>query len=241
MAEGILFIFEGKIKEPQIYKNMASLFFKDKNKVHIYTTFKTVIYTLWKEINKIGFIDDINIIDLLKEYDDECRHELSTISSRNISQIYLFFDHDGHATNASDDKLKEMVEYFDNEFDKGKLFISYPMAESLQDLQGTVPFQNKVFPIVENQAYKKTVRQTTIYNHINQLDMDCWNILLEKNSYKANLIVEGAFSKPEVIHSQPTIFQHQLEKHIIPNAEVSILSAFPLFLIDYFGLSLIEK
>jgi hypothetical protein len=245
MSEGILFIFEGKKQEPKIYRNMCSLFFENNNEnnLHIYTSFKTVIYKLWKEINEIGFIDDINIVDLLKDYCEECKKDLEGVSYRDISQVYLFFDHDGHASNASDENLMEMLDYFDDEFDKGKLFINYPMTESLQDVLSETPYKEKVCSISENRNYKVLVKKmmTPPYGHIGRLDESNWGCLLEKNAYKANYIITGEYLKPKKLHSQINIFEQQLVKHINPKKEVSILNGFPLFLIDYFGLSLIKE
>jgi hypothetical protein len=52
---------------------------------------------------------------------------------------------------------------------------------------------------------------------------------------KMNFIVYDSFSFPDKIIQQFIIFSMQLEKHIIPNSSVSVLSAFPVFLHDYYG------
>ncbi|TOP22640.1 hypothetical protein CGH19_24830, partial [Vibrio parahaemolyticus] len=43
-----------------------------------------------------------------------------------------FFDYDAHVPNSSNEKIKELLNFFSEETDKGKLFISYPMIESMK-------------------------------------------------------------------------------------------------------------
>ena len=57
------------------------------------------------------------------------------IKSSDFSEIYLFFDYDFQNTNLTldqmNERLQEMLEMFDDETDNGKLYVSYPMVESL--------------------------------------------------------------------------------------------------------------
>lgn len=45
------------------------------------------------------------------------------------------------------------------------------------------------------------------------------------------------YSLPEQYHSQSYIFNQQLHKHLIPSNMVAVLSAFPVFICDYYGAS----
>ena len=57
-----------------------------------------------------------------------------------------------------------------------------------------------------------------------------------QNVAKANYLCSGNLSMPESKEdiSQRKIFAAQLQKFILPDDSVSILSAFPLFLFEYF-------
>ena len=60
--------------------------------------------------------------------------------SSEISEIYLFFDYDIHNQNKDgtfsyaelNDQLRTMVEFFDDETGHGKLYVNYPMVESIR-------------------------------------------------------------------------------------------------------------
>lgn len=57
-------------------------------------------------------------------------------ASADISEIYLFFDYDFHNRNLSLEEInrqvREMLETFNNETEFGRLYIDYPMVESIR-------------------------------------------------------------------------------------------------------------
>lgn len=123
--EHILFIFEGEKTEYSFYEALQkhNLSLKSKSR-EILSTFKADIYQLYKKVLK----EDAEVFALLKMRDSA----LENLSKDNVSSIFLFFDFDCHATNASDDKIRELVEFFNNETENGKIFISYPMVEAFK-------------------------------------------------------------------------------------------------------------
>ena len=69
-----------------------------------------------------------------------------------------------------------------------------------------------------------------------------WKLSTFQNVIKANLLCEGEEKIPssnEVV-SQERIFQCQIDDFVIPHNSVSILSAFSMFLFEYFGESIIN-
>ena len=54
--------------------------------------------------------------------------------SSDFESIYLFFDYDFYKgdLDKKNDEVLELLEYFNEETENGKLFISYPMIESIQ-------------------------------------------------------------------------------------------------------------
>ena len=131
--EFIAIISEGEKTEKQIINNLENNFKNFSNKI-IFLSYKANIYNLFREIKED---EDIDIISLLKEKqikankirNDVENIDVSNINSNDISQIYLFFDYDGHTENASDEEIAKMLNKFDNETENGKLYISYPMVE----------------------------------------------------------------------------------------------------------------
>ena len=67
-------------------------------------------------------------------------------------------------------------------------------------------------------------------------DADNWKHLVQQHVFKANYLTKNALSWPldKDDVEQMSVFDAQLVKHVIPNEEVAILNAFPLFLYYYF-------
>ena len=63
-----------------------------------------------------------------------------------------------------------------------------------------------------------------------------WKLVNEQNVVKANYLCSGDLTRPKDkgVVSQKEIFSAQLRKYVLPTESVSILSAFPLFLYEYF-------
>ena len=87
------------------------------------------------------------------------KEKLKDFKRSDFAQIYLFFDYDGHATNASDKKITELLSFFNEETEKGKLYISYPMVESFKHIESTDEFEDLKVPCKVKIDYKKLVRK----------------------------------------------------------------------------------
>jgi len=81
---------------------------------------------------------DGDIVSLLMEkFKNREDNPLRNIdAAADISEVYLFFDYDFHNKNLSLDEInrqvREMLSLFDNETENGKLYIDYPMVESIR-------------------------------------------------------------------------------------------------------------
>lgn len=222
----ILFVFEGKKTEPNIHKKLEEYFFDGRT--IITCVFGTVIYAIYKEIYDDP---DLDIFTLL-------RHKITDLKNftrDDFSEIYLFFDYDSQATNYREHKLNQLLQIFDNETENGKLYISYPMVEALKHYRSGTEFQLLTARCSEN--YKKEVNQycEEKYKDFNQYDENIWKELIKLHLYKMNYIVTAEYSYPSKIYSQIDIFNKQKEKFIDKENKVSVLSAFPTFIHDYFG------
>ena len=231
MSNNILFIFEGPKTEKSITDNLTK-FFVNENTI-ITCAFCTTIYKMFSEIAEDEFIDTFSILK-----DIEANKEtLKEFKRSDFSQIYMFFDYDGHATNAGDDKLNELLKFFNEETEKGKLYISYPMVEALKHIEDFDKFEDRKVSFREFSVYKKIVSDTCLdtLKHFHLYDKNTWKSVIEVHLKKMNKIVSNIFELPSLIIEQNTIFKCQLEKHINKDKTVSILSAFPIFLHDYYG------
>ena len=250
MSNNILFVFEGERTEGIITKSLEKNILNDS--FFIKCAFDAEIYQLYRELNDDDFLDPFTLIKNRNAYNKKLLKDYSRI---DFAEIYLFFDYDGHATHADDDKLKKLIAFFDEETDKGKLYISYPMVESVRHISdyngfkdSTVKCKGKNCPYqdiceekeacFEEPHYKFKVAKESIpqLSNINKYDGKVWKRIIEVHLKKMNHIVNGSFSLPKSIIFQITIFSIQLEKHINKKCpEVAVLSSFPIFLHDYFG------
>ena len=229
-----LFIFEGKNTEPQIFDSLKKYFLNEKENEQISISYCNNIYHLAKEIHENEYLE---FFELLKE-----KGKIdSAINRDNVARIYLIFDYDGHADKQSSQKLQEMLSIFDNETEQGLLYISYPMGEALKHIKDSVNFKD-TWAISEGK-YKALVSNSCDekYKHFKKYTIDTWKHLITQHSKKANFLVNGKFEFPTYLIDQLTIFEHQKEKYIDKEGKVAVLSAFPLMLLDYYGLNLVNK
>ncbi len=229
----ILMIFEGARTEPMILENIKKYFLNEKKEVVVKAIFGTTIYSLYQKfINFDEFDDDLDTFTLAQTMDNE----LENISKDQIAEIYLFFDYDKHASNSSDEKIKKMLEVFDNETEKGKLYISYPMIEAIKHIRRELDFKDAVAK--SDSDYKNIVACNCDEEFIdfNKYTNDIWQYLVIQHSKKANYLVNDNFIFPNSLISQNEIFQKQKEKYINISENVSVLGSFPIFLLDYYGI-----
>lgn len=236
----IAFIVEGEAREPAIIRNMQSFFFKN-NEIKIITLpAGENIYMLWKQLKEDDFETDI--IEVLKESGTDAAQALLGLSRESFSEVYLFFDFDGHQMNLEDGTdgrkvLTQMLANFNNETENGKLYISYPMVEALRDLaeDGCAGYTKCEIGIEEFNDYKKLSASNTWMSQVGHYEIDHWHKLLEVFAMRVSCLFENeaVFSFQEYRdHVNPSsIFEKQMS--IQEGKRVFVLSAFPEFLFDY--------
>ncbi|KJF83158.1 hypothetical protein [Photobacterium angustum] len=242
MSSYVLCIFEGVKTEINITNNLIQHYLNDDGKDILRASFGFPIYKLYESIVADEFFDTYELIveelskrTSLKSYEQE----ILEIDSEKISDIYLFFDYDCHCSNASNDKLEEMLNVFDDPQDKGLLCISYPMVEAIKHQKST-SFMQELHPI-DNQSlssYKRWLNSnselSTNYKNWGLYTLETWNDLTRQHLARANLLVNGSLDLPTEVFLQKDIFDKQLEVHY-PNNEIAVISSFPLMLYNYYG------
>jgi len=233
MIEHILFVFEGAKTEKIIVDSLLRYYLSDGERRIIKSSFNTDIYTLYKEIRED---EDLDIFSLIKERNEE----LKNYNRESFSQVFLFFDYDGHSNNASDDKISDLLSFFCQETDKGKLYISYPMIESIKcisDLNNEDDFYNHVYAIDQCSNFKNHVSNYACKSliHFSSYDEYRWKSIIRLHCSKANFLLKGDKVFPMSNIEQFDIFEMQKNKFITPSGVVSVLGSFPFLLLDYFG------
>ena len=182
----ILFVFEGEKREKVIFNTIKQIFFK-KTQTFVYC-YCSNIYSLYQEMKTLDvFGDAADIFTLLKKRNNSL---LQNYNSADFSEIYLFFDYDAIEANLADcnTEVKELLEYFCNETDKGKLYINYPMVESIRYYKKQLPdpdYYKYTVCVTVGKDFKYLADQDSIYKN---LDFLCSKIKkhadLNQNNYE---------------------------------------------------------
>lgn len=243
----ILFVFEGGKAEPLVFDSLAKLYLKDEE-VRVVTC-EHDLPTLFSRLRKNGY--DLFRSLPLKENGIEVPEgaRMDTL----FSQIFLFFDYDFQnaiGVEKVNEILGEMLEYFNDETENGKLYVNYPMIESLKytkDLPDAdycnyvvsrkVCTEHKfkglseTFACASAKQYRFIDLKKTPTEEVKQ----SWDLLREQNVRKANYICNGKNVIPDKkdVISQDKIFAAQKEKYVEESNNVSILNSFPIFLFEY--------
>lgn len=238
------FIVEGEAREPQVIDNISKVFFKHGNLKIITLSAGENIYMLWKKLKTDDF--DTDIIEVLRESNKKIREQLEGLSRDDFSEVFLFFDYDVHQTNLGrtddGDVINQMLESFDNETENGKLYISYPMVEALRDFEaGKCGNGDNCFVEISDLAeYKNISSRNSLNPHFRDYNIDVWKEIVDVFSMKISCLLGNA----EIISYEQYLDEanpHDIfmcEQALAGNNKVFIISAFPEFLVDYFGMKL---
>ena len=253
----ILFVFEGAEREPRIFKTLERLFFGKEER--LVCSFGNNIYELYRQLRE--FDGEGDIVSILRENNAQLP---SGVKSSDFSEIYLFFDYDFQNTNLTleemNERLREMQELFDNETDNGKLYISYPMVESLCFTKQLPDEHFAEYAISRsdcmNRPFKDYAREFSFYGSLDFVELpdsghrrsgkreiarirQNWIWLVQQHTSKANYLCNGENSMPlnKAIVAQPRIFMAQCEHYLSDGERIAVLNGFPLFLFEYFKVS----
>lgn len=263
----IAFIYEGEQAEETLLANMKQVYLSDFYDIEIFhLPAAGNIYMLWKRLIDDEF--ETNVIDLLKEMSQEAkiRMEEQNLKASNFSEIYLFFDYDGHAARFSEntvheanelckrlnmpevknkwDLLERMLLVFQNETEEGKLYVSYPMVESIKEIdKETSEYKRLYMPLENIPNYKHSFFERSDYGNYSVITREMWDIACYATLKQANLIVwkKGKCTYDEFIQNLTQLNIYHAQKIYYINAPeekfLAILNSIPLFLLEYFDVS----
>ena len=238
------FIVEGEAREPQVIDNISKVFFKHGNLKIITLPAGENIYMLWKKLKADDF--DTDIIEVLRESNKKIREQLEGLSRDDFSEVFLFFDYDAHQTNLGktddEDVINQMLKSFDNETENGKLYISYPMVEALRDFEaGKCGKGDNCFIDIKNLVEYKNVSSANSQNpHFRDYDIDVWKEIIDVFSMRVSCLLGNVkvMSYEQYIDTAQPYDIFMCEQVLADDNKVFIISAFPEFLVDYFGMKL---
>lgn len=251
MSKGkIVFIVEGNKFEPNILNILCDRFklFGEELEILILPTC-TNIYCLYKDLKLDDGLDMIEVAkDRLKSLNTfEASNILNNFNNINrtcVSELYLLYDLDAHANNlpaGMDLKtyVDELIDFFDNESEFGKLYISYPMAESLKWFsKKSICVDQCSFDINDGTNFKHKASTLSCINDLSRTTMEDLYFIIHLFLHKSACLMskDSSFSIRDFKAQCSTyhIFDAQRNKYMDKSNEVMILSAIPQFLIEYF-------
>lgn len=231
-------IVEGEVTEVEVFNRIGNLFFDRKTKLNFYP-YKSNLYSLYQKIEE--YEEMTSTIEILKEIAPNKKSR--SILNKNFSEIYLIFDFDPQESAYSDSKIKKLALRFNNETEFGKLYINYPMMESMRDhhnfdineyLQKRVQLQG-----LSSESYKFHISHNGYNKPTTKMTIKHFKLLTKMNVIKANNILTDSKVLPEYsqyqdISNQINILLKQIEEKN-KSRSFYVLNTCMFFIIDYFG------
>ena len=246
----ILFITEGKKPDTKLLKsvcNFKSDFFSQKIYYEI-LIFSKNIYSLYNKLKENQYEQTVEHICELSDGEFE-------YTSEDFSLIYLFFDLDAQhykedkkdkdvekIYNEIYNKIEEMLNLFDNATENGKLFLSYPMVEANNYFHERFINCDSInlitYPVFSDVHFKDECKNFIKEHGPFQMRMkdknQVWLSLICYTVYILFYLKIDSFIQEGIIDSKD-IFLKQYNDFILPLERVLLLSAFPQYLLDFYG------
>ncbi len=254
----ILFIVEGSKDEPkyidQFIQYHKEVMEQNGNNVSpiIVQSYGTLIYDLYKRISSYPEEDEFEtipvLLDILKSKSLKYSSDLENYD--NFSDIFLFFDLDAHYYWKRRDRndvlyndMRDLLSFFNESTEKGKLLISYPMFEALKCFNDDfINDSNVLCHLFDIYEVKEKGSKTTFKKKYKCISSDSYkspDYSKEKIEKLVQYFIFCSFYLVENttdISNSDIIFKNQFEKFIKPNEQIVILSSFPHFIVDIFGI-----
>lgn len=230
----ILMLVEGGKTDVKIMNHLISIYGIDAS--HEIVSYNTNIYTLYNEMFKDNDPDSMDLLQVLRSREKDL--ETKKLFDQSYSDILLVFDLDPQDSNYSEDKIREMIEYFKESTDTGKLYLNYPMVESFYHMK-SIPdpdyFQvEATLEELKSGTYKSRVNRENRnhdYRKFARNRKECTHVVLQ-NIQKAQRIVHDEGECDLYIPRQIDLLNEQIMKLKNEN-KLFVLCTCVFFVCDY--------
>lgn len=259
-----LFIVEGQEYEPKVLEHLWNNLVPQYANAKVIYTFRAHIYRLYKILHEDP---DLSLIGVLKERFPEALP--ADADEDTFQEVFLVFDYDGHVnmpidpanagTHLEGDRiLAEMLEYFDDEYEHGRLFLNYPMVESIKHLKDDptapedlvtakckgprcpntgCPDRAACPPVREYKSLTNSIAPQRA--DLTKIPWSEWKDIFGHHLAVGHILTTMGTGETIAVGSSEDIFLSQLHNFISQECpKVAVLSAFPLFFHYYLGQSL---
>lgn len=233
----ILVLVEGAKADVKLMDHLLSVYGINQN--HQIVSYNTNIYELYDHMFTDGAPEDVDILQLLKEREND--NAKKVLFDEHYSDILLIFDLDPQDPRFSADKIMEMINFFVESSDMGKLYLNYPMVEAFYHMK-SIPdedYNSYIATMEELKSHKykgRVVNENR--NHrfskfaVNKEECD---IVIKQNIDKAWIISELECMTSDLITLYPessTILSSQLAK-LKNDDELFVLCTCVFYILDY--------
>lgn len=195
MSRNILFITEGPVDEPDFLQKMFQTFYP--NKVYNIYSYNTNIHDLVSKLFNNGKLDDdLDIKLTLRE--QETDEEKLNILNQKYKDIFLVFDLDPQDNRIEFQKIKNLLNFFNDSSNRGKLYINYPMMQSYKHLKQMPDdkFKDRTINVSLANRYKEIVNRESKYTQITKYTYPIFMSIIAHHLKKANYILNGRYELP---------------------------------------------
>lgn len=229
----VLVIVEGGKTDVRLMHKLFDIYGINQN--HVIVSYNTNIYVLYGQMFSEGHPEDYDILSVLKSREKDPAKK--KIFDDLYSDILLIFDLDPHDPQFSKEKIEEMVTYFTESSDMGKLYLNYPMVEAFYHMK-IIPdpyYESYIVSMEEllKKEYKMRVHRENRNHSYEKFAVDrteC-NLVIHQNISKGFFLLGKSPSRNE-LPDTAQILETQL-KQIKNQSALSVLCTCVFYIPEY--------
>lgn len=233
----ILVIVEGAKTDVRLMEHLLNIYGIDEK--HQIVSYNTNIYSLYNEMFREVDPENIDILQLMKEHENDPSKK--EIFDAYYSDVLLIFDFDPHDPQFSDTKISEMINFFVESSDMGKLYLNYPMVEAFYHMKSIPDVEYDSYIVTMDELIAKKYKQRVNYENRNHNyskfavnKAEC-NTVIRQNIDKSWKLCgfQCIFNNEDTeLPDSNEILQNQLLKMNLDN-ELAVLCTCVFYIVDY--------
>ena len=231
----VLLLVEGDKKEQRLLNKLFQIYDAETS-VEI-VSYSTNIYALYNPLFKDAEEEQIDLFMLLRSR--EKNKARKKIFDEHFNEVILIFDFDPQDSQYSNEKLDRLMRYFNNSTTHGRLFINYPMVESLFHIsswnESQDVFNNHYIEKGNLLSYKSIVdKESCRYTDFKKFTRQQFDVLMKLNLLKVLFLLNVSPSGGLLCDAEKLYQIFQIESHALKEQEiVYVLNTCILYFYEY--------
>ncbi len=231
----ILLLVEGERREPRLLNRLFQMYDADA-KIEI-VSYNTNIYVLYNQLFEDGEEERKDLFMLLRSREKD--KDKKKIFNEHFNEVILIFDFDPQDSQYSNDKLDRLMRYFNNSTTNGRLFINYPMIESLFHIsnwnESQDIFNHRCVGKKDLPNYKSIVnKESCRYNDFRKFTREQFDILIKLNLFKMLFLLNTSLYEKLLCDAKKLYQVFALQSNALEKQEiVYVLNTCILYFYEY--------